>query len=300
MSKFDDLKKKILDKQHKDILESLKKLFGKGIDGIDQNIEYIKTQLEELPAGIARFDRVQAKLTDIEHKTAKYLSETEDALKTQNLALYEDMKTGYRMVVDQLQIMAGNIQALKEFRVPEEFSVKEPAWYKQFDLAGFFSKLKDILADFIQNLQSRTFIIKMPDHENPKNALSVRLVNKRGQVVDLPIVVHGGGGGGAGKDPVGLKDSAGTTINPAKEDGNLATLVLELKLFNGGLALRYDDAGSGIAYQGWAEPGTATSSATWRIRKIDTTGDPDTIITFADGNRNFDNVWDNRASLSYS
>lgn len=78
-------------------------------------------------------------------------------------------------------------------------------------------------------------------------------------------------------------------------------LILETRVFNGAMAMQVDDAGSGTLYQGWAEPGTATSASSWRIRRIVTSGTPeDTAITFADGNRNFDNIWDDRAVLSYS
>lgn len=64
------------------------------------------------------------------------------------------------------------------------------------------------------------------------------------------------------------------------------------------LATRVDAASSTVTYIGNAAPGTATSSALWRVKKIDTSSG--TAITFADGNDLFDNVWDNRASLSYS
>ena len=64
------------------------------------------------------------------------------------------------------------------------------------------------------------------------------------------------------------------------------------------LAVRVDEASATVTYVGHAKPGTATSSALWRVKKIDsTTG---TVITFADGDDLFDNVWDNRASLTYS
>lgn len=60
-----------------------------------------------------------------------------------------------------------------------------------------------------------------------------------------------------------------------------------------------DYVSSSVTYIGYAEPGTAQSSALWRIKKMVTTGD-DLEIVFADGNANFDNVWNDRASLSYS
>lgn len=49
-------------------------------------------------------------------------------------------------------------------------------------------------------------------------------------------------------------------------------------------------------YHGLAKPGTATSAAAWRILAEDTSGN----ILYADGDDNFDNVWDNYSSLSYS
>ncbi len=66
-----------------------------------------------------------------------------------------------------------------------------------------------------------------------------------------------------------------------------------------GLGTRLDDAGGGVTYVGKAVAGSATSGAVWQIQRI-TESDQDLIIQWADGNINFDNVWDNRASLSYS
>lgn len=50
-----------------------------------------------------------------------------------------------------------------------------------------------------------------------------------------------------------------------------------------------------------AEPGSATSAAVWRIRKMvyDSSGFQ-TQVLWADGDRNFNNIQDNYASLSYS
>lgn len=52
-------------------------------------------------------------------------------------------------------------------------------------------------------------------------------------------------------------------------------------------------------YIGETKPGTATSAALWRIKKISTASTV-TSIELADGNDLFDNIFDNRASLSYS
>lgn len=52
-------------------------------------------------------------------------------------------------------------------------------------------------------------------------------------------------------------------------------------------------------YVGKATEGTVQSSATWQAKKIAVSGS-DTIITWADGNSNFDNVATDLTALSYS
>jgi len=77
---------------------------------------------------------------------------------------------------------------------------------------------------------------------------------------------------------------------------------LEVSVVAGGSVSNYativDEASATITYVGKALPGTATSSALWQIQRIDTTGD--LTITWADGNADFDNVWNDRGTLSYS
>jgi hypothetical protein len=60
-----------------------------------------------------------------------------------------------------------------------------------------------------------------------------------------------------------------------------------------------DEASATIIYIGEATPGTATSSATWRVKRVDSATITAEIL-YADGDDTFDNVWDNRAALSYS
>ena len=66
---------------------------------------------------------------------------------------------------------------------------------------------------------------------------------------------------------------------------------------DGPMALKVTTSGS-ITYVGIAAPGSSQSSAVWQCKKIDeTTG---TVITWADGNANFDNVSTDLTSLTYS
>lgn len=61
---------------------------------------------------------------------------------------------------------------------------------------------------------------------------------------------------------------------------------------------RLDEASATITYVGQSVAGSATSSAVWRIKRLDSTSG--LVVLYADGDTNFNNVWDNRASLSYS
>jgi len=64
-----------------------------------------------------------------------------------------------------------------------------------------------------------------------------------------------------------------------------------------------DEASATVFYFGWAIPGSDTTAgkadARWKIKKIDSTSNP-TKTVWADGDTEYDNIWDNRASLSYS
>lgn len=64
-------------------------------------------------------------------------------------------------------------------------------------------------------------------------------------------------------------------------------------------ATRLDTVSTTLFYVGVAAVGQSESAAAWAIRKVTTTG---TVLSveWADGNDNYDNVWANRASLSYS
>lgn len=65
------------------------------------------------------------------------------------------------------------------------------------------------------------------------------------------------------------------------------------------LTVLVDEPSSTLTYVGVAQPGTATSAASWQIKRILVSGAV-TQIQFASGNSLFDKIWDNRASLSYS
>lgn len=62
-----------------------------------------------------------------------------------------------------------------------------------------------------------------------------------------------------------------------------------------------DETGApGTTYLGWVLPGTvATAEPKFKIKKISVLNGI-TITTWANGNREFNNIWDNRGALIYS
>jgi hypothetical protein len=67
-------------------------------------------------------------------------------------------------------------------------------------------------------------------------------------------------------------------------------------------ATRYDQdsATPTLAYLGKAPVGSATSAAAWQIQKLVFGVDGDVTVTWANGSADFNTIWDDRASLTYS
>lgn len=63
-------------------------------------------------------------------------------------------------------------------------------------------------------------------------------------------------------------------------------------------SVRIDEVSANLIYIGEATASADDSSPIWRIKRLQLTGTV-TAIQYADGNTNFDNVWANRASLTY-
>ena len=119
------------------------------------------------------------------------------------------------------EIRVSNLKEIKPEKHPDEISVKKPAWYKEFDFDKLFKFSKDSSAGFLKQVKTSIFD-SFVKNVKPKEAIPVRLVTEDGEKFYRAGNVFVGGGGGT--DPVGLKDTAGAKVNPAKEDGNLALL----------------------------------------------------------------------------
>ena len=89
-------------------------------------------------------------------------------------------------------------------------------------------------------------------------------------------------------------------FNIANEIADLNTNTLTLISLDKNYAIQVDTTSvTDVIFFGQAEIASATSSAVWQIQKIDTSGG-DVAITWADGNDSFDNVYDDRTSLTYT
>lgn len=64
-------------------------------------------------------------------------------------------------------------------------------------------------------------------------------------------------------------------------------------------AIAIDEVDGNTTYIALAKVGAVTSDPVWQIRKVYKVASV-TKFLYADGNALFDNVWDNRASLTYS
>ena len=67
----------------------------------------------------------------------------------------------------------------------------------------------------------------------------------------------------------------------------------------GNYLVKIDMVDANTTYIGKAEHGTATSQAKWQILKVLVSGTV-TTFSYAGGDDTFNNIWDNRTSLSYS
>jgi hypothetical protein len=62
--------------------------------------------------------------------------------------------------------------------------------------------------------------------------------------------------------------------------------------------IRIDEASTTVTYIGEAAISIAESVAFWKIKKLEQVGSV-LKITWADGNEQYDNVWENRAGYTY-
>ncbi len=118
-------------------------------------------------------------------------------------------------------------------------------------------------------------------------------------VSDVDVVIDAVAG-----DNIAITDpDNGNTLN-VEADGSLnANVVIDrndqITVFTGDEAKKIDDTSTNkITYVGAAVVGANGASSVWKIFRINETSG--FSIEYADGNSNYDNIWNNRTSLTYT
>lgn len=198
----------------------------------------------------------------------KELPEQKDEVAISNLSSiiekFDDLEDAINAVADkELPTPKVNVDA-PVVNVPEtQVNVEAP------DFATLEKPLKDVVKAV------KSIVIPEPEKVDlSKVEKELKTSNKHlKELLDKPM-----GGSGSGGHTTPYQDSTGNPV------------YVELSL-----DLQVDDTGT-YTYLGNATPGTATSEAMWRIKRVtNATG----VITHADGTSEFTKEWDERASYSY-
>jgi hypothetical protein len=97
--------------------------------------------------------------------------------------------------------------------------------------------------------------------------------------------------------------TSGSTKNTGSKTYKMALGITKKTIddIDDGYTTNVDFAAGSYFYRGDADVGSSGSDPVWRIRKVFLNSNNNGInIVFADGDTNFDNIWDNRATLVYS
>lgn len=126
--------------------------------------------------------------------------------------------------------------------------------------------------------------------------------NARQDENQVPALILHTGTAGTAETIRAIADSSGNLmVNlAAGEEINIGTLVVGTVSQMPYAILVDGTTTTNVTYLGLGTPGSNASSAVWQIKKIDETTANVAIINFADGDSNFDNVWDDRGTATYS
>jgi hypothetical protein len=86
--------------------------------------------------------------------------------------------------------------------------------------------------------------------------------------------------------------------SPTRSEGSAIEVVGNLSTASSQFSTLIDEASSSVIYIGEAVPGSATSAALWLIKKINITGGFVSILC-ANGSSDYNQIWDDRSSLTY-
>jgi hypothetical protein len=153
--------------------------------------------------------------------------------------------------------------------------------------------------------------LKQFNEKLTKNANKVEgNLSKQIDRINRSLASLGGGGSykildNADVDKTKLSSIVGDSIliyDPTKNKFVVESFISILDRIKADLEVQYnkliDQVGT-FYYIGEALPGTGEAEATWRIKRIEEVGE-DYNILWASGTANFDKIWDDRLTLTYS
>lgn len=229
--------------------------------------------------------------------------------------------------LEQLEQLKPTLEALSESlkSIPNEIGISDlnsllkalnDAKSNKVELFGAdkVKAITDRLNDVIEAVKDNT----VPKQgQDPSDFVPMRRVMKVADKLMFDDSFYTGGGSGGNNVPtvnggvpvVNLDGtpiaggSSGGDVNITEVNGSPFSLgqkgqAASLPITNSTDTLRIDQVSSTLTYIGSAIAGSATSAAVWQVKKIDSSSG--TSILFADGDIGYDNVWDDRGSLSYS
>ncbi len=262
-------------------------------------IEELKLDTSDLEEGLKDVvDSIDNKenATEFDIKEASWLT-----------GLLSDIKTSQdettKTIEKKLNIKADKIKIPKKMKVSgtvdigNKLEIKEPKWLPK--QADYTKQLKAIekkltpadntkLLDALEKLTTTEDMKTISEYlqailNKPQFDLEEILVDGR-----IPVAVDkSGGGGGATTDTSNLATIAKQNEMIAAMGGGVAEA----------LEFKKDSTDSKVSYIGKATIASDTGDAVWKIQKMDE--NDGTVITWADGNDNYDNIYDNRESLTY-
>lgn len=198
---------------------------------------------------------------------------------------FDELTKEFTRVVDAFQGMKLVIPAPEvKVNVP-----KQKIETQTIDLKPLTDVMNQMLAAFQET--------EYPEVEFDTSKLEEKLDNANRILKKLLDKPSGGGGGGGGHGTPYITSTGAhqyVTLNP---DGSIP-VTATIDTTNYTTRIEEDSGDSNLTYIGNAVIGSAEASAVWQIKRLDaTTG---LVKLWADGADAFDQVWDNRESLSYT
>jgi hypothetical protein len=251
-------------------------------------------------------------------------ADTENVTKSINL-LHETLKTHENVDLTELtEVMSSALEELKQIpkELPEQAEQKFVDYTEQLNNLASAVKAVDesikaqetTVEAPVVNVEAPNVEVKAPDLKPltkevntafskaiksivfPKYEVDTSKIEKEQKLQtkllkEIRDTPSGSGGGGGGR-ATPYQDSNDIPAFVELEQGGIPTVGVNL-------AVRIDDTTTAdTTYIGKAPIGTATSSASWQIASLATSSG--LIKTWADGDAQFNNIWDNRASLTYN